>query len=149
MPNTPIKAHIEDTIPKPVAEVFNAVIDARKLYQFFVSGASGNLVEGSTVSWDFGKYGKVDVVVKQIVANTIVVFEWAASGTNCTVEMIFESMGPHETAIKIIESGWPMDEEGVKKALGQTQGWTGFIDGLKAYLLFNINLREGRLVGPQ
>jgi hypothetical protein len=36
--------------------------------------------------------------------------------------------------LTIAETGWLMDEKGVKQDIGQTQGWTGFTNGLKAYL---------------
>jgi hypothetical protein len=36
-----------------------------------------------------------------------------------------------------------MDEDGVKRAMGQTAGWTYFLACLKAYVQHGINLRLG------
>jgi len=36
-----------------------------------------------------------------------------------------------------------MDDAGVKRAMGQTAGWTYFLSCLKAYVQFGINLRVG------
>ena len=43
----------------------------------------------------------------------------------------------------INEAKFPMDHAGVKRALGQTAGWTYTLACLKAYLQFGINLRFG------
>jgi uncharacterized protein YndB with AHSA1/START domain len=48
------------------------------------------------------------------------------------------------TLVTINETGWPMDLEGVQRALGQTGGWTDFLSCLKAYVQHGINLRLGR-----
>lgn len=44
----------------------------------------------------------------------------------------------------ITETGWPMDDEGVARALEQTAGWVDFLCSMKAYLVYGVNLREGR-----
>jgi hypothetical protein len=36
-----------------------------------------------------------------------------------------------------------MDEDGVKRALGQNAGWTYTLCCLKAYLQHGVNLRQG------
>jgi hypothetical protein len=46
--------------------------------------------------------------------------------------------------VRIIEEGWPLDHDGVARALGQTAGWTDFICCMKADLQYGINLRAGR-----
>ena len=51
--------------------------------------------------------------------------------------------GPDATVVVITESKFAMTEEGVKRALGQTAGWTYTLCGLKAYVQFGINLRTG------
>ena len=37
----------------------------------------------------------------------------------------------------------PANEEGIKQAIGQTEGWANFLASLKAYLEYGINLRKG------
>jgi hypothetical protein len=48
------------------------------------------------------------------------------------------------TVVKVTESAWPNDDDGVARALEQTAGWTDLLCSLKAYVLHGINLREGR-----
>ncbi|MFT6850543.1 MAG: hypothetical protein ACJATA_001357 [Sphingobacteriales bacterium] len=38
-----------------------------------------------------------------------------------------------------------MNEEGVQRAMRQTQGWTDFICSLKGFLYTGINLRTGKM----
>jgi hypothetical protein len=47
------------------------------------------------------------------------------------------------TVVTINEAKFPMDHEGVKRAMGQTAGWIYTLACLKAYLQFDINLRLG------
>jgi hypothetical protein len=50
---------------------------------------------------------------------------------------------PNITAVTINERKFPMDQEGVNRAMGQTAGWTYTFACLKAYQQFGINLRFG------
>ena len=45
--------------------------------------------------------------------------------------------------VTITESPFPLNEEGVKRALGQNAAWTYTLCGLKAYAQFGVNLRTG------
>lgn len=141
----PLSIHLEEIIPKPVDEVFDAVTDAGKLAGYFALHASESLIEGNTVSWDFGECGKFDVVVKQVRKNELIKLEWFVGGVNCNIEIAFTSLDSHSTKIIINETGWTMKEENVKDAMDRVQGWTNFLDSLKAYILYNADLREGRL----
>lgn len=44
----------------------------------------------------------------------------------------------------INETGWPMDDECVARALEQTAGWVDFRCRMKAFLVYGVNLRESR-----
>ncbi len=143
----PLSLHLEEIIPKPVDEVFDAVIDSGKFTGYFAHNASGNLIEGNTVTWEFGESYKFDIVVKQIRKNELIKLEWFIGGVNCNIEIAFNSLDNNSTKIIINETGWTYKEENVNEALGRVQGWTNFLDSLKAYVTHNIDLREGRLAG--
>lgn len=63
-------------IAKPVTEVFDAIVDPKKLSSYFttVGGASAPLVVGTTVIW----WGKIPVEVDEVVTNERIVLRWDA-----------------------------------------------------------------------
>lgn len=59
------------------------------------------------------------------------------------VEIFLEAMEDDSTVVRIKESQFNTDGEGIKQALGQTEGWANFLACLKAYVEYGINLRTG------
>jgi len=57
----------------------------------------------------------------------------------------FSEENKGKTNIEITEDSFEENEEGIKRAMGQTQGWTDFICSLKAYLYTGINLRTAKM----
>jgi uncharacterized protein YndB with AHSA1/START domain len=143
-----IDVKVKDKILKPVGEVFDAALDPRKLSNFFISRASGPLIEGAPTTWFFDDVGgQLSVTAKVIGKNELISFEWAASGISALVSIHFTAIDPDSTSVTITEESFPFDHAGVAKALQQTQGWTDFICSMKAYLYCGINLRNGRVKG--
>jgi uncharacterized protein YndB with AHSA1/START domain len=154
-----LKFQVHTKIQRPLKEVFEAVYEPDKLSRYFTTGgASGPMIEGAKVIWRFADYpGDVPVWVKKVVPNERIVFEWEAgdhdeaapkqlppaSRYNTTVEIAFESLGPAETLVKISESGWKESQKGLNSSYGNCQGWTQMACCLKAFLEYNINLRQG------
>jgi uncharacterized protein YndB with AHSA1/START domain len=150
-------------IQKPIAEVFDAVYNPKKLSGYFTNGgASAPLDEGTVVTWAFADHPEkpisFPVKVKKTVPNKQIQFTWGASegeydpvtgdlptagGYDTLVEMNFESLGPNETLVSIREGGWRPTEGGLLGSYQNCQGWTHMSMCLKAYLEFGINLRKG------
>ena len=133
-------------IQKPVSEVFDAVVDPKKLTGYFVKTASGPLVEGATVMWSFAEVPEpFPVVVRQVQRDAAIVFEWASveEGRDTRVEMTFKPVDARSTLVQIRESGWRPTPEGVKASYDNCGGWMHMMLCLKAYLEFGINLRAG------
>lgn len=140
-----IQARGIDVVLRPVQEVFNAVIDPKKLAGFFISSASGPLVADRTVQWHFRDVGAtLDVKVLEVTAPHRISFEWSASGAPGRVSMSFQDRGPDRTLVEVVEDGFALTEDGVRRALQQTAGWTDFLCCMKAYLQHGMNLRIGR-----
>jgi uncharacterized protein YndB with AHSA1/START domain len=143
------KFQVQAKIQKPVAEVFDAVYNPKKLTQYFATGsARGALDPGTTVYWGFAdhpQFGEFPVLVKESVPNKLIALEWAAmeGGYNTRVEMHFEPLGPNETLVRISEGTWKQTEEGLKSSYGNSQGWMNMACCLKAWLEYGINLRKG------
>lgn len=133
-------------IRKPVAEVFDGVVDPKKLSGYFVAAASGPLEAGKTVMWRFAEVqGEFPVIVREVVENERIVFEWEATegGYNTRVEMVFKPLDAGNTMVQIRESGWREDEKGIASSYSNCGGWMHMMACLKGYLEYGINLRAG------
>lgn len=141
-----IDVNVKDTILKPAKKVFDAIIQPETMKKYFISKASDKMTEGKKIKWEFEDVGaKIDVKVLKIIENKQITFEWNASGKSAKkVDISLEPESDEQTNIKITESSFEFTKEGIKKALGQTQGWTDFICSMKAYLYADLNLRKGR-----
>lgn len=142
-----LKFQVQLKIQRPVAEVFDGVVNPAKLSGYFVQKSSGPLREGTTVQWTFAEVpGEHDVVVRQVVPNERIVFEWASaseSGARTTVEMQFVPLDAGATMVRISESGWRETPAGLAASYDNCGGWMHMALCLKAYLEHGINLRAG------
>lgn len=158
-----LKFTVQTKIQKPVAEVFDAVYDPKKLSAYFTSaGADGPLDEGKTVMWGFSDLGgepvRFPVKVQKTVKGKLIRFTWAASegiydpktgkmphpgGYDNIVEMSFEASGKDETLLKITEGTWRSSEDGLVSSYQNCHGWTHMSLCLKAWIEHGINLRKG------
>ena len=148
-----LKFRIQTKIQKPIAEVFDAVYNPKKITQYFTTeSASAPLDEGAKVVWRFADYpGDVPLSVTKVVPNALIVFEWAAmeGGYNTKVEMMFEPLGPEETLVSISEGNWKENQVGLDSSYGNCYGWMQMSCCLKAYLEYGINLRKGFFYNPK
>ncbi|MBN9681395.1 MULTISPECIES: SRPBCC domain-containing protein [unclassified Corallococcus] len=139
------KFQVQLKIRKPVAQVFEAVVNPAKLSGYFVKTSSGPLAAGTTVKWSFAEApGEFDVIAREVTANERIVFEWPTDdGYDTRVEMSFVPLDAGNTMVKISESGWRPDEKGITASYGNAGGWMHMMLCLKGYLEYGINLREG------
>ena len=141
-----LKFQVYGKIAKPIHEVFNAVYEPQQLSGYFTTGgASGPLVEGTTVTWDFADFpGAFPVHVRQVEPNRLIVLEWkAGDGDYLTqVRLEFEPIDANATLVRISESGWHETPEGLKNSYGNCMGWTQMLCCMKVYVEHGINLRE-------
>jgi uncharacterized protein YndB with AHSA1/START domain len=141
-----LKFKVNAKIMKPVAEVFDAVYNPKKLSGYFTTaGASAPLDPGTTVTWDFADFpGAFPVHVKEIERDKLIAFEWPAEDGDYStrVEMTFEALDPGSTMVSISEGTWRETEAGLKASYGNCEGWMNMAACLKAYLEYGINLRK-------
>lgn len=141
------RIRVSGRIDKPVHEVFEAVADPAKLSGYFTTGgAQGRLETGATVTWDFADFpGAFPVKVIEVVADSRIVLKWGSpeEGRENTVTMTFEQLDDGRTLVTISEAGWSDTQKGIDSAIGNTEGWTGMLCAMKAWLEHGINLREG------
>ena len=141
-----LRFQVHGKIRKPVAEVFDAVCNPKKLSGYFTTGgSSGTLVAGSTVTWDFADFpGAFPVHVREVVPNRLIVLQWkAADGDyDTTVRLEFEPLDETSTLVRISESGWKETQKGLDSSYGNCMGWTQMLCCLKVYVEQGKNLRE-------
>jgi uncharacterized protein YndB with AHSA1/START domain len=83
-----IEARVKDRVLKPPAEVFDAIVDSRRLVNFFPSSVSGPLRTGETVTWTVSDVGScITASVKEIRQDRHIAFEWSASGQPAPVHI--------------------------------------------------------------
>ncbi|WP_421738970.1 SRPBCC domain-containing protein [Caulobacter sp.] len=143
-----LKAQVQLKIRKPVAQVFDAVVDHRKLAGYFIEVGSGSLVGGTTVTWKFPELDEAfPVSVREVVPHERLALEWGSmlGGPDNRVEFVFTPMNGEETMVQVTESGWPDTDEGVKASQGNAGGWMFMLSALKGYLEYGVNLRAGGL----
>jgi uncharacterized protein YndB with AHSA1/START domain len=132
-------------IAKPVAEVFDAVYNPKKLSGYFTTGgASAPLDEGTTVTWDFADFpGAFPVHVRKVERNRFIELEWKAGDGDyhTRVRMEFESLGPNATMVRISESGWRKSPEALKNSYGNCMGWSQMLLCMKVFVEQGTNLR--------
>ncbi|HMQ02982.1 MAG TPA: SRPBCC domain-containing protein [Pyrinomonadaceae bacterium] len=148
-----LKFKVQTKIQKPVAEVFEAVYDPRKLSGYFTNGgASAPLDEGTTVEWAFADNPddekiKFPVIVKSMKKNELIELGWeGAKGLDTHVRMEFEGAGS-ETIVRISETGWRETQENLESSYLNCMGWTQMLCCLKAYVEYGIDLRKGAFEG--
>lgn len=141
------KFQVQLKIRKPVAEVFDAVVNPDKLSGYFLQTSSGPLTEGATVKWKFAEVDQpFDVQVGKVVANERIEFDWPSAmtdGRSTHVVMVFAPMDAENTMVQISESGWPATEAGFQGSHGNAGGWMHMLACLKAYIEYGVNLRAG------
>ncbi|WP_431164761.1 SRPBCC domain-containing protein [Tenacibaculum halocynthiae] len=141
-----LEVHVKDVVKRDVNTVFNAVINKDTISKYFVSSASADLIEGTKVKWEWKDFcAECLVTVLSINENSNIVFSWKGNKVATEVEMEFNSQSDNVTEVSIKERSYDNNEEGIKKVMQQTQGWTDFICSLKAYLYTGVNLRNGEM----
>ena len=129
-------------IRKPVAEVFEALVNPALTSKFWFTKGSGRLEAGKQIQWDWEMYGhSAPVSVKAIEENKCIVIEWPGYGAPSTVEWIFTPRSDDTTFVSITNTGFTGDrDEIIKQAVESTEGFTLVLAGLKALLEHNVIL---------
>ncbi|WP_112810076.1 SRPBCC domain-containing protein [Ensifer sp.] len=141
---------VNGRIDRPVAEVFDAVVNPDQISKYFVTlgGVSGPLVAGSTVTW----WGNVPIEVETVEPPERIVFRWDAmvekgeEPYRTNVEMRFKALDDGATMVTIAETGWRENARGQKSSYMNCEGWSQMLACMKAWLEYGINLRQGYYV---
>jgi uncharacterized protein YndB with AHSA1/START domain len=129
-------------IRRPVAEVFEAVVDPAITSKFWFSKGSGRLEAGKTVRWEWESHDvSIEVTAKAVELNRRVLIEWPGYTGRTHVEWTFQAIPDGTTFVRVSESGWIDDADKLLRYVADsTQGFTLMLAGMKALLEHNIRL---------
>lgn len=127
-------------IRRPVADVFEAIVDPAVTTKFWFTHGSGRLDSGKDVRWEWRMYDvSTTVVVSDIVANEKIVMQWSDPPT--TVVWTFTKMPGEATFLQVRNFGFAGNgDEQVKEAIGSTGGFSLVLAGAKAWLEQGLTL---------
>jgi uncharacterized protein YndB with AHSA1/START domain len=131
-------------IRRPVADVFQALVDPEVTTRFWFTRSSGKLEAGKRVRWDWEMYGhSADVDVEAVEENKRILMKWPAyeGGTQTTVEWTFTPRPDDTTFVAVTNTGFTGDQDAIaRQAIGATAGFTLVLAGMKALLEHDIEL---------
>ena len=129
-------------IRKPVAQVFEALVDPAITSRFWFSKGSGRLEAGKRVRWDWEMYGvSAEVDVKEVDEKQRILVEWGGPDNPTSVEWRFEPRGEDRTFVTVRNWGFGGGaEERMAAALDSTGGFSFLLAGLKAFLEHGVEL---------
>jgi uncharacterized protein YndB with AHSA1/START domain len=127
-------------IRRPVAEVFEAIVEPGITTKFWFTHSSGRLDEGKPVEWEWRMYGvSTKVEVNEIVPNEKIVMRWSDPPT--TVVWTFTEMPGNTTFLEVHNFGFAgSGDEQVNQAVGSTGGFSLVLTGAKAWLEQGLRL---------
>lgn len=145
-PAMDLRFQVHAKIAKPVAEVFDAVYNPKKLSAYFTTGgASAPLDEGTTVRWAFHDFpDSFPVRVRTVERDTLIELEWESGegGYDTKVRMEFEALDDRSTLVRISEWGWRQTPKGLASSYDNCSGWTQMLCCLKVFVEDGKNLRQ-------
>ena len=137
-----IKAALQ--ISKSPHEVYEAIVDPKKMSKYFISESSGRMEEGKQIMWRFPEFdAEFPIRVDRIEKDKYISYRWDVEGRDLLVEMTLTPVDSEATVVTVTEKSMENDEAGIKWLMGNTEGWANFLACLKAYLEYGVNLRKG------
>jgi uncharacterized protein YndB with AHSA1/START domain len=129
-------------IRKPVADVFEAIVNPDITTKFWFTKGSGRLELGKQVQWEWDMYGvSIQVTPKAIEPNRRIAIQWPGYSGPTAVEWVFAPQADGTTFVSVTEAGFTGDADAlVKQVTDSTQGFTLMLAGLKAFLEHNVRL---------
>lgn len=130
-------------ISKSPSALYEAIVNPDEMSGYFISSGSGRLDSCESVTWKWDDVGaELTVTPQDLETNRRVCFLWHASGIETRVVIQLDEQGEGVSIVKVNETGWSPDYEGIARCLEQMQGWMNMLCCLKAYVEHGINLRE-------
>jgi len=128
-------------IQKPIATVFDAVVDPVHLTKYFISESSGRLETGKDVLWKFPEFEERFPITQVVIEdNHSVSFVWDPE-THVHISFVPQEDG--STVVNVAEGSKEATDENMQWLISNIGGWANFLSCMKAYLEYGIQLRKG------
>lgn len=126
-------ARAEMLIRKPAEQVFEALVRPDLLTQYWLASATGPLVLGAEVDWEFLVPGATErVSVTAFDKPQRLAFTWLGGGL--TVDMQLRAVGSESTAVSVEVGGFQDGERVLAQVVDTTEGFSIVLCDLKALL---------------
>jgi uncharacterized protein YndB with AHSA1/START domain len=127
-------------ILKSANEIFEAFVDPEKIGQFWFSSSSERWAQGKTITLRYEEYNaQGDILIKEILENEKIVFEWAGGRIITIAFLPSEKEG---TIVEVREEGFDeSDEHILEQLVDNKEGWVYMLTCLKGYMEFGVDLR--------
>jgi uncharacterized protein YndB with AHSA1/START domain len=123
-------------IRKPVAEVYQSLIDPAITSHFWFSKGAAPLEVGKKVRWDWEMYGVHTIADVQVIEpNKRILIEWNGPENPSVVEWKFEMKDKDRTFVTVRNWGF---SGGIEEAINSTEGFTNLLAAMKFYLEHGI-----------
>ncbi|MDA8144282.1 MAG: SRPBCC domain-containing protein [Thermoplasmatales archaeon] len=139
------KVEVHTKIGKPIAEVFDAVVNPEKVGIYFATGGvNAPMAEGRNISWKFKDISfEQDMKIRRLVENRKIELEWfTEEGKRTDVTITFDKISEDRTMITIVHSGYEENQKGLEDSYSHCEGWTVMLASLKVYLEHGIVLAD-------
>ncbi len=128
-------------IQKPLAEVYEAIVDPRHMTHYFIAESTGRLETGIDVKWKFPEFEeRFPIRHVRLQPHRSLSFIW---DPETVVDLSLSDYNQTSTLVNVKEGPKEYNEENLKWLISNTAGWSNCLACLKAYLEHGINLRLG------
>jgi uncharacterized protein YndB with AHSA1/START domain len=133
---------IAHTYRSSLEKVWNAATQAKHINKYFTDGSKGDFTEDlKPVKWAWKSWGSAELHVTECIPMQRVQWWWSMGDSGYANIVTFEfSRQKGRVLLSISETGWKSAD--LDDAFGRCNGWTDFLDYLKAYLYFGKDLRK-------
>lgn len=125
-------------INSEVEKIWNNIVLAEKVKEFFTDDAVGNMLKNEEIYWIWGKDAAV-LKIRDIVQYKKISFEWNGYNTGYRVRTdITMKTRKRKTLVQIKEYGWENNETGLRGAFVNCNAWSDFLNALKVFTEYGI-----------
>lgn len=135
---------VSEMLAVPLPQIFHALVSAAEVENYFVMASSGDLISGTEVTWKLSEYDHYVLQVKQIQVDQSLQLQWTSPevGYPTDIQIELSALSERLTRIEIKESGWQESDASLEFALLHCAAWQQFLCYLKAYLQYQVSLKN-------
>ncbi len=127
-------------IKADIETVWDNVCKAENVKKYFTTDARKDLDNEGEALWVWGEEASL-LNVLEVTPYEKFVFEWNAMNVDYKTRTTFSFEDVNgKIRVKIRETGWEMNDAGVKSAFANCSGWTEFLNALKVFIEYKIKL---------